>query len=277
VSFVLALSLAQGTGSELVHAGDAATEALSLRLHAELAIAQEARLGDPELAGIMEELLPDLLLEHLHTRDGSIALDTVDAAFVEEQLKIAHVMEEPGVAMALDVFAGPGTGYEHGMRTAMANLAGFHLESAQHASEIAAEAYEQAIEDWETKREEIKAHLDSIRLDAKLGASVDRISVKAAQKVERVEQKASEKVDQVAEKIVEKLEQVSTQVTTVVEQRSEQAAAQVQQALDTAVEKVTEAVGQKADPVVTPTPPDQTQSTPAPSPPDKGSKGKGGK
>ena len=108
-----------------VGASDGATEALELRFHAEHAIAEEGASGDAELAGVMRELLPGLLVEHLAARDETITLDTVDAAFVQHQFQTAALMEEPGVALALDVFVGPGTGYEHGIRTSIANLADF--------------------------------------------------------------------------------------------------------------------------------------------------------
>ena len=74
-----AIWLMTGTAS----ASDGATEALELRYHAEMAIAEEADQGEIELAGVMRELLPNLLVEHLVTRDATITLDTVDAAFVD--------------------------------------------------------------------------------------------------------------------------------------------------------------------------------------------------
>ncbi len=115
-------------------ARDGATEALELRYHAELAIAEESVEGDPELAGVMRDILSGMLVEHLVARDETVTLDIVDAAFVEEQFSVAEAMEEPGIAMALDVFAGPGTGYEYGIRTAITNLAEFHTEKADRVS-----------------------------------------------------------------------------------------------------------------------------------------------
>ncbi|MBI3333513.1 MAG: hypothetical protein HYZ93_05430 [Candidatus Omnitrophica bacterium] len=132
--------------SEAVADPDGATEALQLRFQAELAIAQEKGNGHVELAEAMQQALPELLQEYLVTRDGTIALDTVDAAFVQEQFKIARAMEEPGVALALDVFSGPGTGYEYGLRTAIANLADFNDRAASHVSEAALKAHEHMME-----------------------------------------------------------------------------------------------------------------------------------
>lgn len=182
------------------HPADGATEALELRYYAELAILKEQAEGNPQLAEAMLETLPTLLQEYLVTRDGTIALDTVDAAFVEEQFKIARTMEEPGVALALDVFAGPGTGYEHGLRTAIANLADFNERKVGVVSESALEAHERVIERHLEKIEERLGDNEvDHRLDAKLDARIERLESKA----EKAEEKAEEKIERAAEKAEE--------------------------------------------------------------------------
>ncbi len=160
-----------------VAAGDGASEALELRLHAELAIVQERTSGSRALAETMREMLPGMLLEYLASRDETIALDVVDSAFVREQFEVAKMMEEPGVAWALDVFAGPGTGYEHGLRTQLSGLADFHEERAQRATEAAVRAYERQL-DHRLERidqaQEMHQQAETRQLEAALAKSSDR-------------------------------------------------------------------------------------------------------
>lgn len=115
-------------------AEDGAREALELRYQAELAIAKEQASGHREMARAMQESLSTLLQEYLVTRDGTVALDTVDDIFVQEQFKTARAAEEPGVALALDVFSGPGTGAENKLRTEMTHLADFHSDRSEQAA-----------------------------------------------------------------------------------------------------------------------------------------------
>lgn len=161
-------------------AQDGASEALELRYQAELAIAGEK---NRELAKAMQEALPGLLQEYLATRDGTIALDAVDASFVEEQFKVARAMEEPGVALALDVYSGPGTGYEHGLRTSIANLAGFH---SGKAADAALNAHEKIID-----RQLAKLDSAGDRFGAKLDAAADRFSARAERFTQTVETKGA--------------------------------------------------------------------------------------
>jgi hypothetical protein len=165
LAFLLTLSCVP-----LALASDGATEALQLRYYAEVAITQEEANGNRDLAQAMRHSLPGLLQEYLATRDGTIALDTVDAAFVDEQFKVAQAMEEPGVALALDVFSGPGTGFEHGLRTSLANLANFHERMAGKVSNDALDATEKVIQNQLAKLEN-----RSNRLDARLNAASSKI------------------------------------------------------------------------------------------------------
>lgn len=170
----------------LAYASDGTTEALQLRYQAEMAIAKEQAAGHHKLAKAMKEALPGLLQEYLVTRDGTLSLDTVDAAFVEEQFKVARAMEEPGVALALDVYSGPGTGYEHGLRTSIANLAGFHTG---RASDAAVDAHERIMErqlanlDSSLARFEAKLNAASAVFDSKTNAGTETIADRTAEQV----------------------------------------------------------------------------------------------
>jgi len=187
-----------------VHAGDGATEALELRFHAEHAIVEESVSGDAELAGIMRELLPGMLVEHLVARDETITLDTVDAAFVQDRFKQAALMEEPGVAMALDVFVGPGTGYEHGIRTSIANLADFavRMDDVLPDNSNALDAHERVM----------ARHLEKL-LVRDLDDKLDRIAEAAEQALEA----AAEAAEQVEEAAVEVAEAAAEAVEEVVD------------------------------------------------------------
>ena len=177
-------------------ASDGATEALELRLHAEWAIAEEATNGNPKLAGAMRELLPGLLVEHLVARDETITLDTVDVAFVQEQFDVAALMEEPGVAMALAVFSGPGTGYEHGIRTSLANLADFHLRKAGELSDKskALNAHERVMQHHWDK-------LNALDVTDDVLDKADKIADKAAEEAAKVAAKAATKEAEAAAKL----------------------------------------------------------------------------
>ena len=205
----------------LAVAGDGATESLELRLHAELAIAEEAK-EHPELAEAMNEMLPGLLLEYLASRDETIALDVVDTAFVREQLEVARLMEDPGLAWALDVFAGPGTGFENSLHMSMANLADFHEEQAQRATDAALKVYErqhdrlerleqleQDHNEAELERFEVKLARASDRADLVVDEVAEKSLEKAAAQVEKVVEKAVEEVVEKAEKAEEKAEKES--------------------------------------------------------------------
>lgn len=216
-------------------AGDGATESLELRLHAELAIADEAT-EHPELAEAMKEMLPGLLLEYLASRDETIALDVVDTAFVREQVEVAKLMEDPGLAWALDVFAGPGTGFENSLHMSMANLADFHEEQAQRATEAALKVYERQHDRLERLEQLDQDHNEAEleRFEAKLARAsdradlaIDQVGGKAAEKVaekaaEKVE-KAAEKAEAKAEKAVEKAEEKTEKAEEKVEKDEEKA------------------------------------------------------
>ncbi len=222
-----------------VWASDGATEALQLRYQAELAISQEQAAGHKKMAEAMRESLPGLLQEYLATRDGTIALDTVDAAFVQEQFKVARAMEEPGVALALDVFSGPGTGTENEIRSSISKLADFQPEALERrverelldpkVSERALDSYERVME-RQMERLEHKAAQESVtagRFDAKFEAKMEarldattarfeehkehanRLAEKAEKLAEKAEEKAQEKVEKVAEKVQEKAEKAA--------------------------------------------------------------------
>lgn len=246
LSFLLTVFLSLWMIPGRSNASDGATEALELRLHAELSIAEEQAGGHKELANAMTEALPGLLLEYLASRDETIALDVVDAAFVREQIKIAELMQEPGLALALDVFAGPGTGYEHGLLTALANLA-----DNEHgkASEVVLGVYERQIErrqEHVEEIEEIHRKVGEHRLEAQLSAA-DRLERKAEQIAGNANEKAAKGLEKAAEQI-------------------EQAAEKIEQVAEKVAEKTE---GPTLPPVV-----DQPEDTPTPGPGDKG-KGKG--
>lgn len=186
-----------------VLAGDGATEALELRVHAERAIAQEQAAGHAALAEAMQGALAGLLQEYLVTHDGTIALDTVDAAFVQAQFTAARAMEDPGVALALDVFAGPGTGFEHDLQNQLADLASFDgvQEAAFDAHERVMERQLEKVEQHAAKMEDVEA-----KLDAKMAAAAERLEIKAEVKAEKVEDKAEAKAEKAEEKAEVKAE-----------------------------------------------------------------------
>jgi hypothetical protein len=132
----LAVTLAASPPSSW--AADRATDALDLRLRAEREIGKEAAGGNRELAAAMRELLPGLLKEHVLTQDESVAIDTVDAGLVQEELRVEQAMAEPGLAWALEVFVGPGTSHEQGVRDAVRDLARFHRGPGMSLTAVAA-------------------------------------------------------------------------------------------------------------------------------------------
>ena len=254
----LALALVVSTSPALYAlTDDGATEALTLWYRAELAIAQEERTGHRDLAGAMQETLPHLLKEYLVTRDGTIALDTVDAAFVREQFKVARAMEEPGVALAMDIYAGEATGFEHGLQTAIAQLAD---NVHGRASERVVEVYERQLERRLDKVEqdlERAAHLTD-KLDAKLDAAAARLALKA----ERAEAKAEAK----AEKAEAKAEAKAEKAEAKAEAKAEKAEAKAEKA-----EAKAESPVEKVEPAPAPDP----KPAPAPDPkPDSKDSGK---
>ena len=237
-------------------AGDAATEALELRYHSELAIAEERATGNRALADAMQDVLPGLLQEYLITRDGTVALDAVDAAFVEEQMKAARAMEEPGVALALEVFTGPGTGFENDLRTGLANLADFHPNEIRHVSERALEAHERVMERQMdrvaqdlNKTQEAFARFDA-KFEAKLEARLDTATEKLERKTERISEKLEEKAEKIterleqkAEKAAEKLEEKAEKVSEKLEEKTEQ----ITEKLEEKTEQITEETEEKAE------------------------------
>lgn len=236
---------------------DGPTEALELRLQAEQAIAQERRTGHAAMADAMQQALPDLLQEYLTTRDGTLALDAVDAAFVQEQFKVARAMEEPGVALALDVFSGPGTGYENELRTGIANLADFN--PTDHPERISERTLDVQERSMERQMEKIERSLEKVenvaerlesKMEAKLQARLDTVAEKLEQKQERKElkteikaEKAAERAEVKAEKAAEKAEQKAEKVAEKAEQKAEKAAEKAEQK----AEKVEEKAEQKAE------------------------------
>jgi len=233
-----------GIGVGAAMAGDGATEALELRYQAELAIAQAQASGQRELAQAMQESLPDLLQEYLVTRDGTIALDTVDAAYVQEQFKVARAMEEPGVALALDVFAGPGTGYEHALQTKIADLSTFHEKMAGRLSETSLDTHERVMERRLEKIEQHLAKADAVadRFDAKLEAKLEAAAERLAEKVERKAEKAAERAEKVAEKAEEKAEKIAEKA----EEKAEKKAEKAEEKAAKIAEKVEEIADKKA-------------------------------
>lgn len=233
LSFGLAVVLSLWMVPGQSNASDGATEALELRLQAELAIVEESAGGHKELAHAMTEALPGLLLEYLASRDETIALDVVDAAFVREQIKVAELMQEPGLALALDVFAGPGTGYEHGLRTALTNLADY-----QHgrATEVVLDVYERQIERHQAhveKMEESHRKVDEHRLEAQLSAAdrperkIEKIAEKTEAKAEKALAKAEEKIEKAekkAEKEADKAEEKAEKEADKVEEKADEKA-----------------------------------------------------
>lgn len=223
---------------------DGPTEALELRLQAEQAIAQERRAGHTAMANAMQQALPDLLQEYLATRDGTIALDAVDAAFVQEQFKIARAMEEPGVALALDVFSGPGTGYENELRTGIAGLADFHqtnhfervsertLDVQERSMERQMERIERSLE----KVENVAERLES-KMEAKLQARLDTVAERLEQKQEPKELKTETKTEKAIERAEQKVEKALEKVAEKVEEKVEKVAEKIEQKAEKAAEK----------------------------------------
>ena len=214
------------------YASDGATEALQLRYQAEVAIAQEQAAGHAKMAKAMTEALPGLLQEYLVTRDGSIALDTVDAAFVQEQFKVARAMEEPGVALALDVFSGSGTGYEHGLRTSIANLADFNVKMADRVSEAALDAHERIMERQVEKLEQHLAEFNETKLEAKLNTTAERLEEKTleSEPVQKTEEKTETRIQTVVDQTEAKVEQLVEKTEQLVEAHPEKAETIVEKA-----------------------------------------------
>lgn len=241
-------------------AGDGATEALELRLHAERAIAAERTTGQPGLAEAMTGMLPGLLMEYLASRDETIALDVVDAAVVRNEMVAAKLMNDPGVAWALDVFAGPGTGHEHELRTAMANLADFQGTRAERGVErvmaAAVDVYEKQVQRDLTradKLQELHAELEARKAEVMLAKATDRAdhverfvekqAEQVAEKAEHQTEKQVEKIQQAVEKQAEKQAEKIEKEAEKVEQQAEKEAEQVEKEADKqdqAAEKETE-------------------------------------
>lgn len=236
-----------------VFAADGATEALELRLHAELAIRQERATGHAPLADAMRGMLPGLLTEYLASRDETIALDVVDSAFVREQVKLGELMQDPGSAWALDVFAGPGTGHEHDVRSSLANLADFHDKRAERAMEQVVDVYERNVSkqmEWLEKAQEHQERIQDKQMEAKL--------VHAADRVDKVFERVEAKAEHVAEKAVEKAEKAAEKVEDKVAKDAEKADKEAEKEADKQADKEPEPI-------------------PAPAPADDGGKDKGGK
>ena len=269
---IVRVALLFGLSTPGAWAKDGAAEALALRLYAEQAIEQERAGGHAPMADMMQELLPGLLLEHLSSRDETIALDVVDAAFVQREFETAELMEEPGLAWALDVFAGPESGFEHELRTSMTNLADFHETRAQRVTEAALKVYEKELvreehrelarlekaqehlDKHELNRAEVKtAHLDRVleerkaeRAAEKAEEKAEKVAEKAEAKAEKVAEKAEAKAEKAAEKAEEKAEKVAEKAEAKAEQAAEKAEAKAEKAAEKAAEKV-EAKAEKAE------------------------------
>lgn len=236
VSFLVASTLVFLSTAGSADAGDGATEALELRLHAERAIAQERLTGAPGLADAMTGMLPGLLTEYLASRDETIALDVVDAAAVRRDVVAAKMMQDPGVAWALDVFAGPGTGHEHELRTAMANLADFQgpqvERGAERMMEAAVDVYERQVQreleradKLQEKQQEMEVRKAEVTL-AKITDRADHFAEKkaapAAQRLEKAAEKQAEKAEKAAEKDAEKAEKEADQAEKDVEKKQDE-------------------------------------------------------
>lgn len=252
-----AVLLSFGSGAAL--AGDGPTEALELRYHAEQAIAQERAAGHAGMAAAMQQALPDLLQEYLVTRDATVAMDAVDAAFVQEQFKVARAMEEPGVALALDVFSGPGTGYENELRSRIAGLAGYHSDQVGTVSEKALMAHERMMErqlhDVQEQAEQglAKVGIAFERFDAKFDAKLDSATrefpLTTEAKIENILVRTETKVEAVVEKTESKIDQV-VQVT---EQKIEAAPQKTESAVERAeakIEKIVDKAESRIDAIV---------------------------
>ena len=254
----------------LAYASDGATEALQLRYQAELAIAQEQTAGHAKMAKAMKEALPGLLQEYLVTRDGTIALDTVDAAFVQEQFKVARAMEEPGVALALDVFSGSGTGYEHELRSSISKLADFHSEAAERVvernmdretakervSERTLDSYEKVMEREMSRQVEkfehelAKTGAEGGRLDgkfeAKMEARLDTVATKFEHKIAEEHQLAAKAAER-AEHLTQEAAKMTEMAKAIAETNPEKAEKLTQLAdkLTSKAEKAAEKVEEK--------------------------------
>lgn len=261
LGLLLAVTLIPFTAPSALYAltDDGATEALALRYHAELAIAQEEQAGRRDLAMAMRDTLSPLLKEYLITRDGTIALDTVDATFVREQFKVARAMEEPGVALAMDIYAGEATGFEHDLQTSLSRLADHHADIAERAQEHAdrgldraperiVDAYERQIERQLDKVEHdlekvgaAAGRLDAkfeAKFDAKLDAAAARVEAKTAVKAIRQELQAEVK----AAKAEAREEQKAAKDEAKVEKAKEKAAEKIEEKVEKAAEKAAEKV-----------------------------------
>lgn len=274
--FFLALLVFMASDPRTLLAGDGATEALELRWHAEMAMAKEDAEGRPAMADAMRATLPKLLLDHVATHDESIAIDVVDAALVRQHAQLAQLIDQPGLAWALDVFAGPGTGNEQNIRTAMASLADFHEVRARQATEMAAEIYERTVE--QTLEHPIEHTLDKLdRLEEKrLRMEEHRNEVilhhldrqpEHVKTIEHLAEKTVEKLDKLAEKAQQETEKLEDKLVKEVEKQADKEAEKVQKDLEKAAEEVV--------PVVEP----QVQNPPEVPPveDDKKAKPKGGK
>lgn len=241
VLWAVGVALLLGSFPTSAAAGDGASEALELRLHAERAIAEERAAKHGPLADMMQGMMHGMLLEYLASRDETIALDVVDEAFVRERVKVAELMEDPGLAWALDVFAGPETGYELGLRTSLANLADFHKERAQRATEAALRTYEREVTrhlDRVDKAHDLEQELDSRKIEAGL--------VKAADRIERVEAKAEKTAEKAAEKIEKAVEKAEKAVEKA-EEKAEKAAEKAEEKAEKEGEKSEEKAEKEAE------------------------------
>lgn len=269
---------------QLALAADGAREALELRYQAELAIAEERARGGRELADAMEEHLSGLLQEYLVTRDGTIALDTVDAAFVEEQFKVARAMEEPGVALALDVFSGPGTGYENELRTALSNLADFHVERAERiaervsshgvrewsdtakdrTSDAALDSYERQMERQRDRVEQVLLRGDTLaaefdgrfeaQLEAKLDATTDRFQTETPPTIDTRSEAILTRTETAVQAVVEQTEAKVENVLNVLEQKIEANPDKIESAVEktqSRIESIVSQAEQKIEGIVT--------------------------
>jgi len=239
-------------------AADGPTEALEIRFQAEKAIAQERTQGHAVFADAMQEALPSLLQEYLVTRDGTIATDAVESAFVQEQFKVARALEEPGVALALDVFSGPGTGYENDLKAGIANLAEFHADQVNRVSEKTLDAHERLMErqlekiESNLEKTDTVAHRFDSKFEAKIEARLDAVAQRAektdrtAEKAERpaeTAQQTTEKAQEKTEKAAEKIEQKAEKA----EEKAEKAAEKAQEKTEKAAEKTEEKAEKKAE------------------------------
>ncbi len=278
VVWALAVAMASSGIGPVVFAGDGASEALELRLYAERAIEHERAAGRAPMADVMTDLLPGLLVEYLSSRDESIAMDVVDSAFVAQQVQVAQLMEQPGLAWALDVFAGPGTGYENNLRTSISNLAEFHHEPTdrqearmERASDAAVDAYERQLDRHVDRLDKAQETLEKVQ-DRQMEAENDRIErtvdqkkafEKAFDRAEPTAQRGSQDIEKsttrlvqaedkaarVAEKAQQSVDKVAAKAEEKAEEKTEKAVEKVEQKAEEKVEKVVEKVEQVAEKV----------------------------